>query len=41
MITAHQECAVPKEVYHEGPKVKEGKSVKIPVGFSENIIVVF
>ncbi|KAF6132768.1 SEC24-like protein B, COPII coat complex component [Phyllostomus discolor] len=24
MITAHQECTVPKEVYHNGPKVKEG-----------------
>ena len=25
MITAHQESTVPKEVYHNGPKVKEGK----------------
>lgn len=27
MITAYQECTVPKEVYHKGPKVKEGKHV--------------
>ena len=27
MITAHQEYMVPKEVYHKGPKVKEGKHV--------------
>lgn len=27
MITAQQEGTVPKEVYHKGPKVKEGKHV--------------
>lgn len=27
MITAHQECTVPKDVYHKSPEVNEGKHV--------------
>lgn len=35
VITAHQEYMVPKEVYHKGRKVKEGKRVELSKMFRD------